>query len=302
MSKFQRQYTIKVQGRSGNTYVISDPLTLVFNVNRRNLGTANVGTFMVYNLSAATRKDLEFERVIDIKAFPTTRPSFQFFAGYVSEGSQPMVFAGIVARAFSYRDGPNIITEFIVRDGGDAIMYAQVERTRNYPWDPETELRQLVALLEPYGVTLGKIGTLVRDMQSTRGITWIGSVWDILKKIAFNQGGYAFIDLNKAYILAQRDTLNMPGSIPKLDATTGLIGTPRRTDWTVDADVLFEPRINPAQSLNIEVVSSVTDKIRGKFLVQAVAHRGIISAAKDGGVMTSLSLVQLPESIVELQT
>ncbi len=37
--------------------------------------------------------------------------------------------------------------------------------------------------------------------------------------------------------------------------------------------------------------------INGTYAVQAISHRGIISQAKDGGVVTALSLQTLPESM-----
>lgn len=295
MSKFQRQFTMTVQGRSGNTYVIKDPLTVVFNTNRRAFGSLNTATFTVYNLSDATRRDLQYDNALDAGINGGRGLSFIFNAGYLSEGFQPTLFAGTLARAFSYREGPNVMTELQVLDGGQAAQYAQVERTRNYPWDPETELRQLVSLMAPYGVTLGAIGSVVRNMQSTRGITWLGSVWDILRKVAANNGGYACIDMQKVYLMSQNDALTLPGALPKLDASTGLIGTPRRAGWIVDADMLFEPRIQLMQSLRVE--SSVNPNINGTYSVQAIGHRGVISAAVDGGVMTALSLQQLPESM-----
>ncbi len=244
MSKFQRTFKMSVQGRSGNTYVISDPLTVIFDINRRAYGSLNTGNFMVYNLGEAARSDIQYDNAIDAE-----RRTFQFNAGYNSEGYKPVIFSGTLQRALSYREGPNVVTEMQVLDGGDAVQYAQVERTRAFPWDPETELRALVGLLAPHGVTLGSLGTIAAGMTNTRGVTWIGSVWDILKKVAYNQGGYACIDQGKAYLMSQNDALSIAGALPQLDASTGLLDTPRRSGWVVDAQMLFEPRIQLMQAL-----------------------------------------------------
>lgn len=295
MSKFQRQYTVTVQGRSLNTYVFKDPLTLVFNTNRRAFGSLNTASFTIYNLTEATRKDLQFDNVLDASLNGGRGLSFEFKAGYVSEGFQPTLFAGTIQRAFSYREGPNVLTEMQILDGGNAVQYAQVERTRNYPWDPEAELRQLVALMNPFGVTLGAIGSLARNIGRTRGVTWIGSVWDVIRKIASSNGGYACIDLKKAYIMSQNDALAIPGALPVLNASTGLIGTPRRSGWIVDAEMIFEPRVQLMQSIRVE--STINPNINGTYSIQSIGQRGVISAAVDGGVITSLSLSQLPESM-----
>lgn len=290
MSKFQRTYTLTVRGRSGNSYVISDPLTVIFDVNRRAYGSLNTGNFMVYNLGEAARSDIQYDNAID-----ATPRAFQFKAGYSSEGYQPVIFSGTLQRALSYREGPNVVTEMQVLDGGDAVQYAQVERTRSFPWDPDAELRSLVKLLAPHGVTLGSLGSIARGMTSTRGVTWIGNVWDILKKVAYNQGGYACIDQGKAYLMAQNDALLLPGALPQLDGSTGLLDTPRRSGWVVDAQMIFEPRVQLLQAL--KVASSVNANINGTYCVQAISHRGIISLARDGGVVTALSLQTLPESM-----
>jgi len=290
MSKFQRTFKLTVQGKSGNTYVISDPLTVIFDVNRRAYGSLNTGHFMVYNLGAAARGDIQYDNAIDAEARP-----FQFQAGYISEGYKPILFKGTLQRALSYRDGPNIVTEMQVLDGGEAVQKAQIERTRNYPWDPATEIRQIISLMNPHGVTVGALGSIVQNMRATRGVTWIGSVWDVLCKVAAAKGGYACIDLQKVYIMAQNDALAIPGAIPQLDASTGLIGTPRRSGWILDAEMIFEPRVQLMQAL--KVVSSVNPNINGTYAVQAISHRGIISQAKDGGVVTAMSLQTLPETM-----
>lgn len=290
MSKFQRTFKMEVQGRSGRTYTITDPLTVVLDINRRAYGSLNTATFMVYNLAQETRSDIQYDNAIDAEPRP-----FRFNAGYQSEGYQPLVFYGDLQRALSYREGPNVVTEIQVLDGGIAAQYVQVERTRNYPWKPEAELRSLVDLMKPHGVTLGSLGSIAAGMTATRGVTWIGSVWDVLRKIAAAQGGYACIDHGKVYLMAQNDALVIPGALPQLDASTGLIDTPRRSGWVVDAQMIFETRVQLLQEL--KVVSSVNANINGTYCVQSISHRGIISGARDGGVITALSLQTLPESM-----
>ena len=77
-----------------------------------------------------------------------------------------------------------------------------------------------------------------------------------------------------------------------IDATTGIIGTPRRSGWNLDAEMLFEPNLQLNQQLTVN--SSVEPYINGTYAVQAIAHQGIISGAKDGGCETSLTLVGYP--------
>lgn len=295
MSKFIRTYTMKVMGRSLREYTITDPITLILQTQRRAYGSLNEATFMLYNLGEATRRDLQFDNAIDAGLNNGRGLSFSLMAGYKSEGIKPTIFSGELQRALSYREGPNVVTELQVLDSSDAVQYAQVERTRNYPWNAEDEMRALVGLMSPYGVKLGAIGSLFRGFQATRGVTWIGSVWDCITKMAQAHGGYACIQDGKVYIMAQNDALVVPGALPQLDASTGLLDTPRRSGWVVDAQMIFEPRIQLLQVL--KVVSAVNSNINGTYCVQAISHRGIISKARDGGLVTSLSLQTLPESM-----
>lgn len=290
IGKFQRKYKLTVQGKSGNTYVIQDPLTVIFDINRRSTGAANTGHFMLYNLSPDVRNDVQYDNAFDGVGRP-----FQFSAGYASEGYQTVLYKGTLQRALSYREGPDVITEITVLDGGEMIQKSQIELTLNYPWDPKAASAQIIQTMGLHGVTFGAIGSLFNRFKRSRGITWIGSTWDILRKLAVNQKGYACVDLEKVYMLAQNDVLVIPGTIQQLDSGTGLIGTPRRTNYVVDAQMLFEPRVQLLQSLKL--VSTINPNVNGTYSVQAVGHRGIISASKDGGAITSLSLMTLPENI-----
>lgn len=291
MSKFQRRYTMVVQGRSSRLYTIQYPLTCVFDINRRAFGSLNTGHFLVYNLNAATRGDLQYDNAMDAG----DARAFSFNAGYASEigpGFGPLLFQGTLQSALSYREGPDVVTELQVLDGGIAVQNAQIELSRNHPWEPSDAVRQIAATMNQYGVRFGAVGSLFDAYKASRGVTWIGSTWDVLKKLATNQGGYACIDLQKVYMMAQRDALVMPGAVPTLNASTGLIGTPRRSGWTVEAQMIFEPNLQLMQLLKVE--SKINPNINGSFSVQALGHRGIISGAKDGGVITAASLYDSP--------
>lgn len=292
MSKFQRTYTLTVQGRSMRLYDFSDPLTIIFDTTSRLMSGINSAHFMVYNLGPVVRSDLEFDSAVDINALGVVKRAVSFSAGYASEGYQPVVFQGNIKKAFSYRDGPNVVTDIEVLDGLDAIQKAQIQRSRSSPWDPNAEALAIIQTMAQYGVTLGAIGGLFKDAKNTRGVMWLGSVWDVLKKFAAAQGGVACINQEKLYLMGPRDALVIFGEIPQLDSSTGLIGTPRRSGWVVDAEMIFEPRVQLGQKL--KVASSVNPNINGTFRVDAISHRGIISGAKDGGVVTSFSLYNSP--------
>lgn len=291
MAKFQRTFTLTVQGRSGRSYTFTDPLTCIFDVQSRITGGVNSGHFMLYNLDPLTRFDIEFDSAIDIdSAGALVRRPLVFNAGYVTEGFQPVVFQGDVTRAFSYRDGTEIITDISVKDGLTAIQKAQIQSSRAYPWDARSEVERIVKTMAPYGVSLGAVGSLFQGYQPKRGTMWLGSSWDVLKSIAAARGGGAYVNQMKVYVMAPTDVIEPPSTLAQLDSTTGLIDTPRRSGWTVTAQMIFEPRVQLGQKLKL--LSRVSPSLNGAYAVWAVGHRGMISGAKDGGCITSLEMMQ----------
>ena len=295
MSKLQRWFQMNVQGRSGKIHTFETPLTVSFDTSRTSFSSLNTGHFAIKNLSRQTRLDLQYDFQYDI--VPRT---FTFFAGYQSEGWQPLVFVGTLQKAFSYRDGPDVVTDITVLDGGKAALTAQINRPHTFPWDAKTEMTALVQTLNQYGVTLGAIGTLFNGFVPTRGTTWVGNTWDVVSNFCGDLGGYACIDGGKVYLLAQSDVVAASGSVTTIDASTGLIGTPRRSGWSVDAAMLFEPRISLLQKLAIS--SDVEPSINGTYSVQTVAHRGIISGAVAGDLLTHITMVGSPTGFTTVAT
>ncbi len=292
MSKFQRTFTMTVQGRSGVLRTIRTPLTVIFEINKRWGSGVDSAHFMVYNLSAETRADIEYDNAIDAEV----RRSFQFMAGYASEGAESLLFQGTIKKAFYYREGPDIITDITVMDGLTGVQKAQIEHTRKAPFSMKTEAEVVIKTMSQYGIGVGAIGSLFDNHNSTRGVTWIGSTWDVLKKLAAANGGVATIKDEKVYLLAHNDILVASGDVPQIDSSSGLIGTPRRSGWIVTLEMLFEPKMRCG--IGVNVASLVNKSINGKFKSMAMGHRGIISGAKDGGVITSLELQGNPEQFM----
>ena len=292
MAKFQRVYTLTVQGRSGKVYTFTDPLTLVFDTQSRLTSGINTGHFMLYNLDPITRFDLEFDSALDIdSAGALVRRPLVFNAGYVTEGFEPLCFQGDVFRAFSYReDTGDVVTDFEVKDGGLAIQKAQVQSSRAYPWNAKDEVTRLVSTMAPYGVSLGAVGSLFDGYTPQRGVMHLGATWDNLKKLAGAAGGGVYINQTKVYVMSPNDVLTPAATLAQLDATTGLLDTPIRSGWTVTAKMIFEPRLQLGQQLRIK--SQVTPSLNGTYAVWAIGHRGIISGAKDGGCVTNVELFQ----------
>ena len=299
MSKFQRTYNLSVQGRSGTIYNFSEPLTLVFNTESKAASGIASARFMIYNISKKKRDDIQFDRTIDIDDDKKIiRRVVIFKAGYELEGYKPIVFQGNIKKAFSYREGPNVITDITVMDGLNAVQKAQVLYSQSFPWDPVKQAETIINTMGEHGVKLGAIGSLFDNLKRTRGVMWLGSAWDVLKQFSYAQGGCASIHKEKIYLMGPEDAIVPPGEIPQLDSSTGIIGTPKRSGWIVNADMVFEPRIQLWQKLKVK--SSINPDINGTFRVDGILHRGAISEAIGGGLITSFILYNGPGKFKEI--
>ena len=99
-----------------------------------------------------------------------------------------------------------------------------------------------------------------------------------------------FINNKHAYILADNEILK--GDIETIDASTGLIGTPKKQNTLVECEIIFEPRIQLAQGL--ELISSTNPQVNGFYKVLECNHSGLMSKTVGGSVTTHLKLYADP--------
>ena len=76
--------------------------------------------------------------------------------------------------------------------------------------------------------------------------------------------------------------------VPLITTKSGLIGTPRRQGNILDITLMFEPRIQIQQL--IEVKSSINPIWDGQYKVIGLKHQGTISGAVGGDLTTNLQL------------
>jgi hypothetical protein len=280
-----------VQGQL-RPHTIKSPLTVNFNIQKVTDGSGNLGHFLIHNMLDIARSDIRRD------------PSDEFYlgltfsAGYKSQGVKPLLFRGNIRKAFSYREGPDIVTEIEALEGLAAIQGAPIELTLNYPWTFDDAIKALAASMKLHHVQLGAIGNVIPEVKAKRGITFSGLSWSELKKL-LSPKHYACIDKEKVYVMAENDALIMPGALAQINASTGLIGTPRRSANMIDFSMLFEPFISLMQ--RIKVKSTVVPELDGEYIVRALSHNGVISGAIDQGVTTSVSCYQAPDGIKDVK-
>ncbi len=288
MDKLGRNYELSIQVDDvGTTLLIKLPFTVEFDITRNTLTSANVCQIRIYNLSLHNRNQIRYN-VTDFGIFRAIR----LRAGYGT--NLPIIFTGNISQAWSVREGVNFITQIECYDGGFAFINARAPET---PFPGGSQVRDVIGSLassmKPYHVDLGAIGAYPKPPLS-RGNSYNGNTIEVLKELS---GGGVFIDNGKVNALGTDEVIATPGTL-QINSSTGLLGTPVLERNIVRFDMIFEPSLIAGQKINL--TSATGGNFDGPYKVTGLKHRGMISAAVCGSVITSgefffsKSLVEVP--------
>lgn len=283
-NKWGLTYLLKVENADGNTVEIGMPFSVQFSVQRSITGGANSAHFTIMNLAPQTRNAIYKDQ------YSIEYRTVQMFAGY-DDGAQTllaMLFNGNIRVAQSYRSGVDFLTEIECYDGAYAMTQGKTAVTTNAGQAMKDTLKQLMQQLPNIaGATVGN----GYETENKRGNVIFGNPAEYLKTLSQNR---FFIDNNHAYVLADNEVIK--GDVETIDASTGLIGTPKKSNTLVEIETIFEPRIQIAQSL--ELASLTNPRLNGVYKVLECNHSGMISPTVGGGVTTQLKLYKDPSKIL----
>lgn len=290
MAKFGRVYSLKVEVDTGlagasplqiafqanKNITITLPYSVEFQISRKNQSAAQTATFRLYNLGEPTRRALQK----DIWRYQNR--AIQFRAGYESDQGAflPMCFNGQVLRAVSFREGVDFITEIEAFDGGLAQTLGTVAYTQAAGSTFEQTLKQLAGRL-PYQSGTPIVGSF--SGVNKRGEVMFGNTWDLIQQ---KSRGQAVIDNGQVKILNPWEVIQ--GAIPVISTDTGLLGSPRRGDQTLDFETIFEPRLTLNQELLVQ--STTVKQYNRLWKVIGFDHQGMISSTVAGNAITNVRL------------
>jgi hypothetical protein len=294
--KFGRTYQLTIQpdaaaaAIAGNVnaepIVVSLPYTIEFDITRNILSKANVCQIRIYNLGLLKRNQLRLDRTnYGNKAFR----GVILKAGY---GLNPsVIFAGNITQASSKREtGGNFITTIECYVGGSAYINARTDRTYISGTPYQTIIQDMVTSLNAYGIGVGAVGlwpgTVLRDT------TFSGNTVELLRRLT---GGGFFIDQAKANCLNNNEYIQNLNTITTISSDSGLLGTPQLEANIISFDMIFEPRLDAGQYVNL--VSSTANNFNGYYKCISVKHRGMISAAVCGSVITTVGLQNIKNPV-----
>lgn len=273
MSKLQRNYQITIETNDGSQVVVEYPLTLEFNTVRNIFASANTGDFRILNLGAITRN-----RIYKNKYQPVFR-SVVLRAGY--ENQLPVIFKGNIKEALSYKEQGSVdyLTTLSCYDGGFDIANSFSAFSLGSDATTDQVVDRMIEDLQ--NTDRGVITEL--DGIHTRGRTVVGNTMD---RLAEETGNAVFIDNEKVHVL--KDEQCIRGDIQVLKASTGLLGSPKRTGNLIIVEMLFEPNLKIGQKISLE--SQTEKNYNGIYKVVGFNHFGTISGSVGGACQTTASL------------
>ena len=290
MQKLGRTYSLKIELDSGlvgfspllpanqvsGSVDITLPYTVEFEIVRQNQSSAQTATFRIFNLSEHTRGQLQKDY------WRYQNRAVQFRAGYASNAGtfMPLVFNGQMLWGYSYRQGVNFITEIQAFDGGLAQTLGTVAFTQASGFTATQTVKKLAGFLPAQSGT-----PIIGNFPETnkRGEVFFGNTWShILQKT----NGQACIDNGQVKALNPWEVVT--GGIPLITSDSGLLGSPKRSEQTLDFEMIFEPGLVLNQKLQLQ--SQTVKQYNREWKVIGFEHRGTISPAVAGEAITSVRL------------
>lgn len=291
--KFGRIYSMQVEGQNatfddGTQHIINFPLTCKFKILDACLSSGSTAVFQIYNLTPEVRRDINK----DFYQLDVYRKVI-FAAGYETDPPIPIVFQGNVQLAYSYRQGPDWITELTCVDGDFAKQNSQISLSIPSPYHFNSVLSQIIDTMKLNNVSQGAIGTFT--MPNSRGIVYNGNTWDLLVNTFSQFGAQITINREKVHILNQNEVIESEGAVDFIDADTGLLESPRHQDNMMVCKMIFEPRFRLFQPVT---VNSIEPGNSGTWKVLFVDHAGTISGAVSESLNTMVTVFRTPEEFV----
>jgi hypothetical protein len=275
--KFQRNYKLTIElDDGGDAIIITPPFTIRFNVNRSVMSSLNTMDISIYNLAPQTR-----HRIFQDRFNTVNYKRVIFEGGYGQQLS--VLFIGGMYEANSGREGVDVVTRINCFGG-----FYDVRNTRVYKTIAagQTQKQILTALVKDFphvnqNPIIGDVGSTIMP----RATTVNGNLWNFIS--TFSAPIKPFIDNEQVIIM--KDSEVRSGLITTLDASTGLLQTPRRDSGYLTLTTLFEPRINMGQQ--IQLASTIEPIYNGAYKVIGIQHEGIISDAENGDLRSVFQLL-----------
>lgn len=271
---FFKETTTNFDGSTNNNIVIPPQFTIDFDIQRAALSSSQTATFKIYNLGEQTRRLIYADQYDAANRFR----AIQFRAGYV--GFTPLIFNGALKKAWSDRQGVDMVTTIEAWDGAFA-MAAGFSTSTIVEGTPLNKMLADLAKSLPRTAGTPIVGNFPGS--NGRGRVLFGNTWNIIRQ---ESNGLAIIDNGQVKILQPNDAI--ASDIPVITSASGLLGSPARSGQTIELRMLFEPRVTLGQIVQLE--STTNSLYNGTYKVMGFSHKGTISPSVCGPAETTVQL------------
>lgn len=275
---YNRKYILKVTpinhdgSARGKAIVITDPLTLKFDVKRMPMMGDCCATIEIYNLQPSTRAKL----FLDYFDFANIQ-KVELEAGY-QNGKFDLIYRGRVVTCRTRKEHTETVTRIEAQSGMfvlDSYISSSVTEGKTTTEILNEALSKVPegnkAMLQPEAISFPK------------PVALMGNEMSVLETYS---KGRVFVD-NEKVVVIDKDTC-IDGEIRVIDDETGLIGVPEREQTSLTVKCIFEPRIKVGQGL--EIKSRIAPEFDGQYKVWGVSHSGTIGLAASGQCITTIQL------------
>jgi len=259
IAQFGRSFRLQVGGLEVNNVDSLAALRVEFKIERDKRRDPDTASFIIYNLNPEHRADLESQAQV----------SCVFDAGYKDNVQQ--MFAGILRRAVSFKQGGTWATSIKVGDGeSPKIALARLNKTYAKGTPISAALQDLVQLTE---IKSGNLSELIDAARIAGQDKWLraktisGPPMSELYRLARSFGfGYTIQD---GVFVFHSDT-SSTGAGVILSPDTGLIEVPKLDS---KGNVQFKALLT-ADILPQALVELRSESVSGKYVVQKTEHAG----------------------------
>jgi hypothetical protein len=235
--QYLRNLSVVVATESGAGKEFSD-FRCKFHVARGDYQTPNSCDLRIYNLSTAT------QNLIAGKEF--TQISIK--AGY--PGNFGLIFQGSIKQFRKGRlDQKDSYVDITAADGDEAYHYATISATVPAGTKPGSIAELIFNAMKVHGITKGYQPAFPQN-GCIRGKVLYGMARDVARDFAWAQNcKWSIQDGQLTFIPF---TSYVPGEVPVISPTTGLIGVPEQTQAGLNVRVLLNPNMKVGQTIKLD--------------------------------------------------
>lgn len=239
-------------GRTWGTYVPGElPVRCAAKVTLTATSKPNQCVAKIWNLSESSLRYLELkDQVLIVRA---------------GEGVASQIFAGDIPRGGvnSQKTGADRVTEIHAKTAGR--KWSEATFSTSYPKGTS----RFVALNDAaraMGAAVGFVGAAFVDLTFPGPWAFVGKARSALTELVGMTVGAWWIQVGGlVYILGPGDL--MPGNVPLISPTSGLRGSPRRTDKGIEFPCTFNPSILAGGGVSVQSLA-----VTGLYRVKALTH------------------------------